>query len=444
MKLKNPILFFASAVIINSCTPKVELPEVQNGNADFTRFVAVGDGYMAGYQDGAMWKDAQSRSIPALLFSSLQQAGSISFNQALMPDNSGMGTSSKPWEGIYVTASRLGYKTDCEGVSSLSPLKTFHNGSSEQIYLNAVSQTSLDDFSVPFAKISDLVSPSLASNNVYYNRVAANFPGMSPVAAAASKQPTFFAAWLGMEDIFSYARNGGFNSTINSSAAFSIYLDSVLQPLTANGAKGILATIPDFRNFPFYTLVPWNGAELNQEDADSLTALYVSFGMSHISFQEGKNAFVIEDPAAPSGYRQLINDEYITLTVPLDSMKCYYYGILVNVIHDRYALDSSEVSFLTTMIEDYNSVIIQKASQYGLAVADMNSYFAQVKTGIMYNGVEIDAEFVGGGFYSLDGFYPTQKGAALIANQFIKSINSFYGSTLPTIHCADCNGVIFP
>lgn len=443
MKNKNTF-FLIAAVMISSCTPKVETPKIENGNADFTRFVAIGDGYMSGYQDGALWKDAQSRSVPALIFSSLQQAGSTSYNQALMPDNSGIGISSKPWEGIYVTASRLGYKTDCEGVSALSPLKSFHSAGSEIPYLSAQTNSSLDDFTIPFAKMSDLISPSLASTNVYYNRIAANFPGMSPIAAAVSRQPTFFALWPGMEDVFYYARNGGYNTTINSSSLFSSYLDSVLQPLTANGAKGILATIPDFRNFPYYTLVEWNGADLNQEDADSLTALYVSFGMSHISFQLGKNAFVIEDPAAPSGYRQLINDEYITLSVPIDSMKCYYYGILVNVIHDRYSLDSSEVSFLTTMIEDYNSVIIQKANQYGLAVADMNSYFPKIKTGIMSNGVAIDAEFVKGGFYSLDGFYPTQKGNALIANEFIKTINAFYGSSLPTIHCADCNGVIFP
>ncbi|MFZ5553097.1 MAG: hypothetical protein ACOZCO_08290 [Bacteroidota bacterium] len=444
MKVKPIVIPFAVAVLFFACTPKVELPHIHSGNADFTRFVAIGDGYMAGYQDGAMWQEAQSRSIPALLFSSLQQAGSTSFNQALMPDNSGLGTSSKPWEGIYVTASRLGYKTDCEGVSSLSPLKSFHSAGSEASYLSSQSVSSLDDFTVPFANVADLNSAALNTTNVYWNRVAGNFSGLSPAAAAASRQPSFFAAWLGMEDIFYYARNGGFNCTINSSSSFAAGLDSILLPMVNNGAKGILATLPDFRNFPYYSLVTWNGADLEQDDADSLTALYVSFGMPHISFQAGKNGFVIEDPAAPSGYRQMISDEYITLSVPIDSMKCYYYGILVNVIHDRYSLDSSEVTFLDQMISDYNAVIIQKAAQYGLAVADMNTYFANVKTGIMSNGVEIDAEFVSGGFYSLDGFYPTQKGAALIANQFILAINAYYGSTLPAIHCADCNGVIFP
>jgi hypothetical protein len=140
----------------------------------------------------------------------------------------------------------------------------------------------------------------------------------------------------------------------------------------------------------------------------------------------------------------MIAGEFLTLTVPTDSMKCHYYGLIANEIHDRYVLDTSEIRFLNSRIASFNSIIVQKAAQYNLAVADMNSYFQRLDAGIFSQGVLFTNEFARGGFFGLDGYYPTQKGAALIANQFILAINSYYKSTLPTIRCEECNGVLFP
>ena len=74
----------------------------------------------------------------------------------------------------------------------------------------------------------------------------------------------------------------------------------------------------------------------------------------------------------------------------------------------------------------------------------MDAYFTTINSGIKWNGVDFNAEFVSGGFFSLDGFTPTQKGAALIANQFIIAMNDFFGSTLHTTNCQECDGVLFP
>jgi len=136
--------------------------------------------------------------------------------------------------------------------------------------------------------------------------------------------------------------------------------------------------------------------------------------------------------------------EYITLSVPLDSMKCFRYGLMINTVNDRYTLDSSEVYLLDQTINAYNAVITQKAAQYNLALVDMHSYFNSVVSGIIWDGVDLNAVFVSGGFYSLDGYHPNQKGYALIANEFIKAINNKYNSVIPTINCIECNGVLFP
>ena len=114
MKIFLAVLI-SSLFLFNSCSPELEPPVIQSGDTDFTRFIVIGDGYLSGYQDGALFKDGQSRSIAALVFSSMAQAGGDGFNQALMPDNTGLGMSSKPWEGLFITASKMADRTNCEG-----------------------------------------------------------------------------------------------------------------------------------------------------------------------------------------------------------------------------------------------------------------------------------------------------------------------------------------
>lgn len=437
-------LYFTLATGMIACRPELKPEAVDPGSTNVSNFIVIGDDYLSGYQDGSLFLDGQIRSVGVLIHQSLKEGGAGSFVQCLMPDNEGLGINSKPWESTYVSSSKLRNRTDCEGVTSLGPVKTLYTSGQHSIYLIPTAYSAIHDLSIPFATSSDFLATDLHLRNPYFYKYSGSFGNASPKEIAHDQMPTFFASWIGMENIFSYARNGGYNQTIISPAQFASDLDSVFTALTMHGAKGVVATIPDFRLMPYYTLVPWNGAHLEQEDADSLSSIYASAGMNHISFQAGNNGFVIEDAGAPLGYRQLINGEYITLSVPLDSMKCYYYGIMVNVLHDRYVLDSAEVAVIDDHIAQYNTIIRQKAAQYGLALADIANWMPNLESGVQWNGITYTPEFVSGAFFSLDGFHPTQKGANLIANQFISAINAAYGSTYPTIYCEDCNGVLFP
>jgi len=371
--------------------------------------------------------------------------GGGSFNQPMISNNSGLGINPKQWESEYQSASLLRYKIDCKGISALKPKKDLFSIGSAGIYLQHQSG-SFQNMSVPFAKISEYNNASLGmtgNTNPYYSRFAGN-PGTSTMLSdAKANQPTFISVWAGMEDIFDYARNGGYNQTILSSASFGLYLDSVL----AISSKGVVANIPDFTSFPFYTLVPWNGLDLTQAKSDSLN-LVLNNPVPPF-FYVGKNGFMIADPdatipASVAGYRQMINGEYILLTVPLDSMKCNGLGATTAELPDRYVLDTTEIPYIEQMISEYNVVIASKAQEHGFALADMNSYFKTVKAGIKWNGQDINAEFVSGGFFSLDGYHPNQKGYALIANEFIRAINLKYKATIPWVNCVECSGVKFP
>jgi hypothetical protein len=446
-----PTSFFVLifAFLLSSCTPELAGPKPKSGTADFSKTIAIGGNYMAGYQDGSLYKKGQRLSIPALIAEQFKLIDGSAFTQVLMPDDLGLGVNTKPWESWFVGASHLGYKTDCKGVTALSPIKSAIEISASYPYLTGLAGNTNQNISVPFANISDYFDPALGNvfsttgnRNPYYNRIAST-PGVSTMYSDAKAQnATFFTAWVGMEDIFNFASTGGTSGTIASPAVFSMYLDSLLRGLTTNGAKGVIANIPDFRNFPYYTLVAWDNAVLRQSQADSLNDLCV--GLSYIHFQEGRNGFVLFDELNPDGVRQLHEGEYITLSVPLDSMKCEGYGLFLNTIQDRYNLDSAEVYAIDQAVYDYNSIIAEKALQYDLAFVDMHSYFNSVSAGIKWDGADFNTKFVSGGFFSLDGYHPNQKGYALIANEFIKAINNKYNAIVPTVNCTECNGVLFP
>lgn len=443
---RNSLLFLSVLIIfLSACKPDLDIPVPTAGEANFSKTIAVGDNFLSGYQDGALFRKGQLFSIPALLARQFTVTGGGNFTLPLMNDDYGLGINPKPWEGMYVNKRVLGYRTNCEGETDLFPLSSNISQASAVAYLLPV-YGAMNNFSAPYLKIADLFNPQTGTQtgNIFYHRFASN-PGISTVLSDAnSAQATFFTLWTGMEDIYDYARNGGYNKTILPPAQFEMYLDSLLLTLTSNGAKGVIADIPELNSFPFYTLVPFNGADLTSTQADSLNDIYHPAGLTHINFAEGENAFVIEDSSAPGGYRQMVAGEMITLSAPLDSMRCYYYGLLVQVIHDQYALDTVEVAAISQHIQQYNAIIRQKAMQYNLAFADMNQFFKNVVTGIKWDGVDYNAEFISGGFFSLDASHPNQKGYTLVANEFIKAINAKYKSTLPPVNCFECDEILFP
>ncbi|GBL35587.1 hypothetical protein EMGBS15_11820 [Filimonas sp.] len=76
MKKLNYIFYTAGVMIILfSCKPNLKVNPVSSGEADFSRYVAIGNSLTAGYTDGALYKDGQINSYPNMLASQFMQAG---------------------------------------------------------------------------------------------------------------------------------------------------------------------------------------------------------------------------------------------------------------------------------------------------------------------------------------------------------------------------------
>lgn len=454
MKRKFPTLCNALAFLLPmlmvGCAAKLDVPVPDPGRADFSRTVAFGGTSMSGMKDGALYAEGQQTSIPALVAGQLSLAGGGGFQQALVPDGLSLGLNPYPWVAPYQSRSQLGDAVDCNGEVSLGPVKTllteadFAGTAIWDRYMG-----SIHDFTVPGAGLWDLDRRDIGDDHlmggvsVFASRLPFAGSNKSILEAMVETNPTFVIGWPGMDDVWNWASKGGYAVNLPDAATFRAKLDSVLAALTASGAKGVLATIPDVDHIPFFTTVPPQALELTQGGADSLNDFY-AIGSIDLNFQAGQNGFVVEDSASTYGIRQMTDADDILLTVPLDSMKCYYMGVLFTLIPDRCSLLSSELAWLHSRVAGYNAAIWDLAAHYDFAVADMATYYQDLHAGIRWDAVDFTAEFASGGFFSLDGFGPNPKGAGLIANAFIAAINAQYGAAVPRVQIGDLDGVLFP
>ena len=441
------IIFNFISVAFFSCQPKEKEFIIKSGDANFSKTIVIGGTWFSGYQNGGINNRAKDFSLSSLLFNELKKVNSNNLIQAEIEDEKGIGLNFKYWEYLYHTQSKLGDRTDCKSVVSMGPVKEKAN--ENVISLLQKTYQNVNAIVVPFATTEQWNNPNFVNNSnamgsAFYKRIATNISNGTMLGDAAFQNASFFISWPGLEDIFNYAAQGGVGFAAPAASLFEKRLDTIFSALTKNGAKGIIATIPDFKLFPFFNLIKWDNADISQAQADSLNDIYEVSGLSHIIFKKGRNGFVIADNTSTSGVRQMQEGEFITLSVPLDSMKCFKYGLIVNLINNRYVLDKYEVAILENAIASYNSILNQKAAHYNLAIADIFSLIQKLPNSIKFDGADVNNDFVTGGFFSLDGLHPHEKGYSLIANEFIKAINHKYNSTIPLVNCKECRGVLFP
>jgi hypothetical protein len=447
-----------SGALLTACTPEIDAPEISAGSANFSKYVALGNSLTAGFADGALYREGQLVSYPNLLAQQFKLAGGGEFNQPLLAEGVSYGS---PFQvpGSFIplvpTKFKLSYASpSCGGDSSLSPVFVGPPVSFNPFtqFANDPNDGPFQNLGVPGAKSTHLLAPgygdpaglAFGTANPFFIRFTTSTTA-SVLADAVSQDPTFFTLWIGNNDVLGYALAGGGSATITPAAGapgvgFDGTIDSLVHALTHDGAKGAIANIPDVYKAPYFTTIPYNGLLLtSQTQVDALNTAYAPLG---ITFNLGANAFVIKDASAPGGMRQIKAGEYILLPVS-DSLKCRGYGSQAG-IPEKFVLTESEVSQIKTAIASYNSTIATIANEHGLALVDMHSYFNQIISGIQISGVGYNSAFVSGGVFSLDGLHFNDKGSALVANQFIRSINTKFGASIPTLNLNQYKGIRFP
>ena len=470
---------------------------VTSGEADFSKYVALGNSLTSGYRDGTVYLDGQLESYPAMIAEQMQKAGGGTFTQPLVPDNIG-GFSNIP-----------GFK----GKLTLQVV----NGTLTPVYSTAVSTLdrltgTYNNMGVPGAKSFHLVANGYGNAagmlsgtaNPYFVRFASSSTA-SVLDDAKAQNPTFFSLWIGNNDVLSYATSGGVGTNQTGNTNPRTYssnditdpnvlagsIKAVLEGMKSVGAtKGVIANIPNVTSIPFFTTVPYNAIPLDEAHAAALNAELVGRlkpvltalgqGDRLKTLVVGQNPLLIKDEtltdlsaqitavltrngvsAALASFigttygqarhatsedlillstKSVINTDVANVSDPFNKLGITY------PLEDKHVLTKSEVAQVQTATNAYNTQIKALAEAYGLAFVDANAKMVELgkNSGIQYNGVNYSTTFVTGGSFSLDGVHLTGKGYAVIANEFIKAINAKYKSNLRQVNPNNYSGVKFP
>jgi lysophospholipase L1-like esterase len=238
---------------------------VSAGSANFTKYVALGDSFAAGYSDGALFVEAQKGAYPNILAQQFAEAGGGTFSTPLMGDNIG---------GLLL------------GGNVIAGQRLYFNGSAP-VAVSGAPTTNVatkvtgpfGNLGVPGAKSYHLVAAGYGNvagvaaglANPYYARFATSATS-TVLADAVAQTPTFFSLWIGGNDVLGYATSGGIgvNQTGNMNPAtygsnditdptvFASVYNSLVTGLTANSAKGVVANLPYVNTLPYFTTVPFN------------------------------------------------------------------------------------------------------------------------------------------------------------------------------------------
>lgn len=269
-----------------------------SGEADFSKYVAVGNSLTSGYADGALYLDAQLNSFPAILAGQMELVGGGTFTQPLVNDNAGGLLAG----GVQIADNRLVLASDGMG----NPTATgIYDGVATTDITNPF-MGDLNNYGVPGAKSFHLAAPGYGNiagvatgqANPYYVRFASSSTStiIDDVVAA---DPSFFTLWIGNNDILSYATSGGVgvdqtgntdpstygSNDITDPNVFAAAVSGYVNALTANDAKGVVLNIADVTSIPFFTTVPYAPlSPANPDFAAQIPALNTQFAALNQAF----------------------------------------------------------------------------------------------------------------------------------------------------------------
>jgi hypothetical protein len=399
---------------------------------DISRYVALGDSLTAGYADGALYYEAQKHSYANILAGQFTTMGGGQFKTPLL-DPSSVGIN-------QYNRSRLILKKNGNAPSEVSLAYLALQGDTETLLKNIyTSQGPFNNLGVPGAKIISALMPSygnpgngLGNYNPFFARMASNPVSSSILSDALALNPTFFSLFMGNNDALTYALTGCLEDRITPfhgapGFGFKESLEFILNSLTANGAKGVIANIPDVMSVPFFTAIPYNGLFLTREKALELNRNFSPHG---VQLMEGQNPFLVSDPYLESGtIRAMKKGEVILMDLLLDANRTGFLSGQLP-IPKKYFLLASEVSSIQHAITEYNRILECASQERQLAFVNINSLLKKTKKDRLYNSQSTNLQYKKGVF-SLDGLHPNPLGHVLLANEFIRAINQTYDANVP-------------
>lgn len=313
--------------------------------------------------------------------------------------------------------------------------------------------------------IPGLLNMVVADESGTFWPVLGNFrrlgPNLTDVNAAAARHPTLATVWLGANDVLKYMGSGGrFVGGDRNAAQAESDLRSTIGTLQHAGARIVVANLPDILETGYFQRVTI---------PKSLTDCRIRTYVKCLFYFEGTPDAVINqiaakyhlatpggcDPASetkPCGYLTLPGAIAVTTTyaytqkvpnldcnVPAPGCK----GAPGNGLGQNY-ITPEFAGRIQTLNDAINLGIGDAATASRVPLVDVHAIFQGLASGDASNPYFALASSINPkkhcctlgylfGILSFDGLHPSNTGYALIAYEFIKTINKAYGTHIPQI-----------
>jgi lysophospholipase L1-like esterase len=300
--------------------------------------------------------------------------------------------------------------------------------------LNLTFGRPFNNLSIPGANVNDLITltgkDAATSTAKSFAQFILRGTGTA-VDQALAQNPTFIALWIGGNDVLG-AVLGGNPAAITPVETFRTAYNAVLDKLIAGAPNagmvvGNLPTNP--LALPYVNTVP-------RVLVDPATRLPVLVGGQPVPFIADLGGGVIGPLPAGSFVLLPAASKLPSGTgLPPQLKAVPPFNALPNVgvpLADSDVLTPDEVAKIVAAVTAFNDIITTAAASRNIPVADVKGLFDRVALGQEFIGpLALTGSFITGGIFSLDGFHMTDIGYTLFANEYIKAINSGYGTHIP-------------
>lgn len=428
--MKKIGVLFVVLVVLSCTKTQYDEYETTSGSADFSNYVAVGNSLTQGYQDGGMHNEfgQQDNSYPAII---AKQMGT-NFIQPTVPPL-GQGYMHLAYiDGELEVIQAYDYDITNNHPLAIGADPDWANWGDTTIKYNNLGVSGIKLVNCLSGGKNTTINFNLLQTKFNVNGRFMNFgDATNPITYldhVKKSNATFFTNWLGNNDVLGWSTEGGDDDDVVSVPGlkltelsdldeFTNKYDSILLAFSQMGAKGVCATLPDVTSIPYFNTV-------------TLEAIG-----DDVWIKEGADTTIV---------RLATEDDLLLLTAS-DELAEGIGKIQTKPLSHTVVLDRDEILIVQTRTDEINNAIKSLAAHYGFALADMNGYMKTLtNTGLGYDGVDYSPKYIEGGVFSLDGVHPNGRGYAVIANEFIRVINEFYGSNIPTVVVGDYRGITFP
>jgi lysophospholipase L1-like esterase len=349
--------------------------------ADFSTLVVAGDSLSAGYQNAQLIESGQVHGYANVIAT---QAG-VSLNLPLLPP-----------PGYPQVTIEQNYAV----LTGLTPVARLNTQQTLDVAVPGFSVAALvglqascpPDFTNPVEVLAaEILNPNCSTN-----------PGPTELEEAVALKPTTAVLWIGSNDVLFSILYG---TALTDVPTFCALYHLAATTLAASSGRLVLANVPDVTLVPYLTSV-------------TTLAAIIGLPVPVVEFAFGLQP---DDKVTPYAFA-LIEAMGTSLTRLPDS-----------IAQGPVVIRAATLSQIRATVMAYNAEIANEAAANGATLVDIYSLVNDLAAnGVVVGGRKLTTGFMSG-LFSLDGIHPTDTGYAVIANEFIQTMNRSFSAGIPPV-----------